>query len=109
MVPDAHFKADLHQFLSGTAIADRYAKSGKMQAHTYFKSQPRIDREITLYLPLYMPVKVLGNGLDRDARVQAARPFALKRPVVFYGTSITQGGCASRSGYQAILGRMAQR
>src|SRR5208283_4029197 len=37
-----------------------------------------------------------------------AHPYALSRPVVFYGTSITQGGCASRSGmsYQAILGRM---
>jgi lysophospholipase L1-like esterase len=32
----------------------------------------------------------------------------MAKPVVFYGTSITQGGCASRSGmsYQAILGRM---
>ena len=92
----------------GTAIADRDTKPGKTQEHTYFKSQPRIDREITLYLPLYMPVKVLGIGFDPDARVQAARPFTLKGPVVFYGTSITQGGCASRSGmsYQAILGRM---
>jgi lysophospholipase L1-like esterase len=92
----------------GTAIADRDAKAGKTQEHTYFKSQPRIDREITLYLPLYMPVKVLGIGLDADARVQSARPFAIKGPVVFYGTSITQGGCASRPGmsYQAILGRM---
>jgi len=92
----------------GTAIADRDAKSGKTQEHTYFKSQPRVDREITIYLPLYMPVKLLGIGLDSEARVQAAKPFALKAPVVFYGTSITQGGCASRSGmsYQAILGRM---
>src|SRR5882762_3463999 len=55
----------------GTAIADRDAKPGKTQQHTYFKSQPRIDREITLYLPLYMPVKVLGIAFDADARVQA--------------------------------------
>ena len=36
-----------------------------------------------------------------------ATPFAVAAPVVFYGTSITQGGCASRPGmsYQAILGR----
>ena len=91
----------------GTAIADRDAKPGKTQEHTYFKSQPRVDREITLYLPLYMGVKVMGIGFDPDARVQGPRSFALKGPVVFYGTSITQGGCASRSGmsYQAILGR----
>jgi lysophospholipase L1-like esterase len=92
----------------GTAIADREAKPGKTIEHVYFKDQPRIDREITLYLPLYMPVKVLGIGLDAEAHVQPARPFAVSGPVVFYGTSITQGGCASRPGmsYQAILGRM---
>jgi hypothetical protein len=33
------------------------------------------------------------------------------KPIVFYGTSITQGGCASRPGmaYPAILGRMLNR
>jgi lysophospholipase L1-like esterase len=92
----------------GTATADRDAKPGKTSEYTYFKDQPRIDREITLYLPLYMPVKVLGIGLDAGAHVQPAKPFAVSEPVVFYGTSITQGGCASRPGmsYQAILGRM---
>src|SRR5208337_1165933 len=45
---------------------------------------------------------------DPEAHIRPARAYALSRPVVFYGTSITQGGCASRSGmsYQAILGRM---
>jgi lysophospholipase L1-like esterase len=91
-----------------TAIAARDAKPGKTIEHTYFKGQPRIDREITLYLPLYMAVKVLGIGLDADAHIQPPTPFAASDPVVFYGTSITQGGCASRPGmsYQAILGRM---
>ncbi len=91
----------------GTAIADKDAKPGKTQEYTYYKDQPRLDREITLYLPLYMGVKVLGIGLDADAHVEHAKPFAIGKPIVFYGTSITQGGCASRSGmsYQAILGR----
>ncbi|HZU26588.1 MAG TPA: SGNH/GDSL hydrolase family protein [Bryobacteraceae bacterium] len=91
-----------------TAIASRDSKPGMTQEHTYFTKQPRVYREITLYLPLYIPVRVLGIGIDSDAVVQAPGPFALTKPVVFYGTSITQGGCASRSGmsYQAILGRM---
>ncbi|MGO8787477.1 MAG: SGNH/GDSL hydrolase family protein [Terriglobia bacterium] len=91
-----------------TAIADQDAKPGKTTEYTYFKDQPRTDREITLYLPLYMPVKVLGIGLDAEAHIQPAKPFTASAPVVFYGTSITQGGCASRPGmsYQAILGRM---
>ena len=92
----------------GTAIAGLDAKPGKSSEHTYFKDQPRIDCKITLYLPLYTPAKVLGIGLDADAHVQPARPFAASNPVVFYGTSITQGGSASRPGmsYQAILGRV---
>jgi lysophospholipase L1-like esterase len=91
----------------GTAIADRDAKPGKIYEHTYYKDQPRTAREITLYLPLYSGVKVLGIGLDSDARTERARSFTVSRPIVFYGTSITQGGCASRPGmsYQAILGR----
>ena len=92
----------------GTAIASPDAKPGKLIEHTYFQDQTHLDREITLYLPLYKPVKVLGIGLDAEARVHTAKPFAVSEPVVFYGTSITQGGCASRPGmsYQAILGRM---
>lgn len=92
----------------GTAIAGRDSRPGLTQEHVFYKDQPRVDREIALYLPLYMPVKVLGIGTDADARVQPATRFAIPKPIVFYGTSITQGGCASRSGmsYQAILGRM---
>jgi lysophospholipase L1-like esterase len=54
-----------------------------------------------------MPVKILGIGLDPEAQVESPTPFAVAAPVVFYGTSITQGGCASRPGmsYQAILAR----
>jgi lysophospholipase L1-like esterase len=67
-----------------------------------------VEREITLYLPLYSPVKVLGIGLDTGADISKPTPFVLSKPIVFYGTSITQGGCASRSGmsYQAMLGRL---
>jgi hypothetical protein len=91
-----------------TAIADKDAKPGKVYEHVYFSERPRVWREVTLYLALYKPVKVLGVGVDREARLEKAAGFAVSKPVVFYGTSITQGGCASRSGmsYQAILGRL---
>ncbi len=92
----------------GTAIADKDAAPGKIYEHSYYSGAPRRERDITLYLALYQPVKVLAIGLDSGAQVRPARPFSVTRPVVFYGTSITQGGCASRSGmsYQAILGRL---
>jgi hypothetical protein len=90
-----------------TAIAPKDATYITPVEHVFFENLPRQERELTLYLPLYKPARVLGIGLDSDAKITKARRFATAKPVVFYGTSITQGGCASRSGlsYQAILGR----
>lgn len=90
-----------------TAIAPKDASYSAPVEHVYFDNFPRRQRELVLYLPLYKPVRVVGIGLDADAKISKASPFATANPVVFYGTSITQGGCASRSGlsYQAILGR----
>lgn len=63
--------------------------------------------EYTLYLPMYARLKTLDIGLDPEARIEPPTPFRLPRPVVFYGTSFVQGGCASRGSmnFPAILGR----
>ncbi len=69
-------------------------------------------REYLLYLPLYNGVEELKIGVPLGATLTPAprRPAALK-PVMFYGTSIVQGGCASRPGmaYPAILCRRLER
>jgi lysophospholipase L1-like esterase len=72
-----------------------------------FDGVSRRTRDICLYLPLYGPIEILSVGVDEGAAFEDPTPFAVERPVVFYGTSITQGGCASRPGlsYQAVLGR----
>lgn len=54
-------------------------------------------REYKLFLPLYDGVTKLEIGIDSAASIEKASPSAVK-PIVFYGTSITQGGCASRPG-----------
>lgn len=54
-------------------------------------------REYKLFLPLYDGVTKLEIGIDSDAQIKKATPNT-KKPIVFYGTSITQGGCASRPG-----------
>ena len=61
-------------------------------------------RCITIHLPLYNPIRNLFVGLDESAVLQAA-PVIPGPPVVYYGSSITQGGCASRPGcsYQAMI------
>lgn len=60
-------------------------------------------------LPLYNGLKEFSLGIDRDASVGACQPrrSGVTKPVVFYGTSITHGGCASRPGmsFVNIVGR----
>ena len=67
----------------------------------------RTSREITINFPLYSEVEKLVIGLDGDAVIEAPTPYKTEKPVVFYGSSITQGGCASRPGtcYQSIVSR----
>jgi hypothetical protein len=52
-------------------------------------------------------VRSVALGLEQGADVEAPRPFAHEGRVVFYGTSITQGGCACRPGmlHSNILSR----
>ena len=63
-------------------------------------------REFILYFPLYNGVTEMQIGVAPDAHFEAA-PARTNKPMLFYGTSILQGGCASRPGmaYPAILGR----
>ncbi len=63
-------------------------------------------RTYMLNLPLYNGIDSLEIGVTRGAAFEPIPPRS-EKPVVFYGTSITQGGCASRPGmaFPAILGR----
>lgn len=74
---------------------------------------PEGEREYFLYLPLYNGVQSVEIGVAPDAALKKAppRPGTHHKPIVFYGTSITQGGCASRPGmvHTAILGRRLER
>ena len=64
-------------------------------------------REITVNFPLYSDVEELYIGVSKDASVVSAEPYSIERPIVYYGSSITQGGCASRPGnsYESIISR----
>jgi hypothetical protein len=74
---------------------------------------PPGERTYLLYLPLYNGVSSVEVGIDRKASLsRLPRPEGDKgKALVFYGTSITQGGCASRPGmvHTAILGRRLGR
>ena len=74
---------------------------------------PAGKREFMLYLPLYNGIESLEISIPKESRIEKAPPREGNRakPIVFYGTSITQGGCASRPGmvHTAILGRWLDR
>ena len=69
---------------------------------------PVEKREYALYLPLYNGVSSVEIGIKEGSSIEKAPARKRNiRPVVFYGSSITQGACASRPGmaYTAIIGR----
>ena len=87
--------------------------TGKMnQAIIISNMQPK-EKEYMLYLPLYDGLVSLSIGVDSSATInQPLIDYPVrKKPVVFYGTSILQGGCASRPGmaHTNIISRRLNR
>lgn len=80
---------------------------------TLLSGIPEGTREFRLYLPLYNGVSAVELGLPEGATLSRPDPYAAghEKPIVFYGTSITHGACASRPGmvHTAILGRRFER
>lgn len=64
-------------------------------------------RHYALYLPLYNGLTQLLLGFPQNAQITPGRTPKVEKPIVFYGSSITQGGCASKAGsaYTTILCR----
>ena len=65
------------------------------------------ERHFTLNFPPYGTVKNLWIGLKEGSSLSDGIPYRNELPAVFYGSSITEGACASRPGltYQAILSK----
>jgi hypothetical protein len=80
--------------------------SGNTNAATF---APPAGQPCRLYLPLYNGVTAVEIGIPKGCTLTKPDPAAAARrkPIVIYGTSITQGGCASRPGlaFPAIMGR----
>lgn len=64
-------------------------------------------REITINFPLYSEVCKLSVGIAEDAELAAPTAYKREKPIVYYGSSITQGCSASRPGcsYESIISR----
>lgn len=113
-----------HMPLSGTGGFDLYREVGGQQFYVGAYIPP-VDAQDTyegivytgntagkpvnyvLNLPPYSAVNKLYIGLKEGSRTEAPDGYYNRLPVVFYGSSITQGACASRPGsiYQNFLSR----
>lgn len=65
------------------------------------------ERVITVNFPSYSGVREVFIGVDKNAVVKEAPAYKTEGQVVYYGSSITQGGCSSRPGtlYQGTISR----
>ena len=116
-LPELHPMA--HMALTGIAGCAMYCYEGGEQHFcnivfptdkTYAgkaKWGDRRMRDCVIYMPLYNDVSRIYIGIAEDAHVYESPAYAIDKPVVFYGSSITQGGCASKpsSDYVSLLSR----
>ena len=72
-----------------------------------FRSEEKKVRDFRLNFPLYNGIKEFLIALETDAELLPPTPLPIPKPVVIYGTSITQGGCASRPG-SAFTNRLSR-
>ena len=56
------------------------------------------EREYTINMPIYSCVYKIYLGIKEGSTLKPADDYKITKPIVFYGSSITQGGCASRPG-----------
>ena len=86
---------------------------GKKSERKVIANMDPVEREYMLYLSLYDGVTSLEIGVDKGATLDQPsvdRP-SREKPIVMYGTSILQGGCANRPGmaHTNIISRRLDR
>lgn len=105
---------DLYCFENGKwRFVNSGRPNGKKNEAVIVSNLKSADREYMLYLPLYDGVTSLAIGIDSLSYISQPElntPIR-EKPVVCYGTSILQGGCASRPGmaHTNILSRWLNR
>ncbi|CAI6086770.1 SGNH/GDSL hydrolase family protein [Cohnella sp. JJ-181] len=85
----------------------RFAHDSAEYEYVFFENREAELRYVTLHFPLFQGVRDVQIGTNAGAGIFEFPAYSTRRKVVLYGTSITQGGCASRPGmsYPNILSR----
>ncbi len=111
--------ADMSHFArTGSSAFDIYVKCGAKYVYhdtfmptlgDHYEAISRFKvpgmKDVMLHFPTYSDVKNLYIGVAEGSRIEHSAPYRYLKPVVYYGSSITQGACASRPGnaYEAII------
>jgi len=92
---------------SGSAWPD---SSGTIRKEFALKDNNTSLKNITLYLPLYSTIEIQKLYVGKDAIIKKADDLLPIAPIIYYGSSITQGASASNPGlsYPAIVSRNIQ-
>lgn len=103
-----------HMTWVGQAGYDMYSSvNGDYKYVTTFTSEESVHtldgkwHTYTINMPLYHGVNDVFIGLSEGAGIEEAEEYTYSKPVLYYGSSITQGGCASRPGntYESMISR----
>ena len=85
----------------------RFDQTKLAYEYLFFEADKKELRNITLNFPLYQGLREVLIGLDKSSKILPPLPYKNKKKIIVYGTSTTQGGCASRPGmaFTNILSR----
>lgn len=101
---DMYIKTDKGYEYIRTFVPDKNDTEGFEIEHNFEKKE---YRKIVLFMPMHNYVSNLCVGIDDLAVINSFIPYRNEKPIVYYGSSITQGICSSRPGntYPAIISR----
>ena len=112
-----------HMPLTGSAGTDLLING---RSFTTFRPQPDYDQwyegifefreplpgmeglnDVEMNMCLYNGIRDAWIGIQTGSQLEAPKPYTIEKPMVFYGNSVTQGGCASKPGnsFPGFLGR----
>ena len=92
-------------------MPDHYSNDSEKKTENGYSVTKRVNdgklKNYILYFPNYNDITELTIGLDETAFVGHGKRYKDIAPVLYYGSSITQGGCASRAdnAYPALISK----
>ena len=98
---------DIHRYKDGKFIFHGLMMPNMDDNTGYARKLNAMGRmtDYIISMPLYNDVKNVYIGISKDAKLKHGGEYKIKKPIVYYGSSITQGGCASRpsNSYQGYI------